>query len=450
MSTFLIGREIVAEALRSGDIGPYLDAGLTLDFMRDSLHPAYAAVFTGQDIDAWLEILRHQDRFGKTPTLDMFRQSFPKGTYDLPSSRTTPGELTAMALDAVNQFEVEIGSSEAGRFIEAGDPTTAAEVMLATARKVLRQQADGSLEREWDNRDYDLQQRMDVVVERGPGTGIPELDDQFAGFQPGWLITYLGRAKAGKTSFLIIAAFMAWMGRTFMKGTVKSEIDPRRVLFVTTEITAEGVRDRLTAYGAGVNPSPFLASTEDHRPSAADRKKLSDFWHNVVRPYAVGALKVVQPYSRYTVADLEMDAEKHEPGVIFVDGFYFLYDPATKRMGAHWEAHDNLARELKALAMKLNVPIVVTHQVREKQLGKAGGGIDDGSMMGGTGLRMASDLVLGIDKDGDGIVTINNTASRNEYLRTIRGEWDWPNYRFEVLEDYDEDHPEKPEQWGDK
>ena len=100
-------------------------------------------------------------------------------------------------------------------------------------------------------------------------------------------------------------------------------------------------------------------------------------WETNIKPHPVDAFQVIQPIGKYTVADIEMDAENCDPGIIYIDGFYFLTDPATGRMGAHWEAHDNLAATLKSLAMRLGIPIVVTHQVREKQLGKAGGGIDD-------------------------------------------------------------------------
>lgn len=439
----ILGREIVAEALRSGDARPYLDAGFGLDFMRDAMHPAWASVFSGQDIDAWLLILRHQEKFGRVPDPGVFRASFPEGTYDLPRSRSTAGELTALACDAVAAYETEVGNTEAGRWIDAGEPVTAAEIMLATARKVLSARTRGAVRRAWDSPVYDLRERLAVIVRRGPGTGIPALDGQFSGFQDGQLITYLGRAKAGKTSFLIASAFTAWTGRTPLPGLARSAVEPCRVMFVTTEIPEEGIRDRLTAYGAGVNPSPFLASTEDHRASPEQEKRLLEFWENHVAPEAASEFCVIQPTGKYGVAEIETDAESCEPGIIYVDGFYFLTDPATGRMGAHWEAHDNLARGLKALAMRLDIPVVVTHQVREKQLGSAGGGIDDAAMMGGTGLRMASDLVLGIDKGKDGIVTVNCTASRNEYLKAVRGEWNWDTYRFEADENWD------PEAAGD-
>jgi hypothetical protein len=105
--------------------------------MMEWEHPAYAAVFSGQDIEAWTTILRHHEEFGKVPDVKVFRMNFPDGTYDLPVSRTTAPELVALARDAVNQFHTEAGHSEAARYIDAGDPLTAAQIMLAAAEKVM-------------------------------------------------------------------------------------------------------------------------------------------------------------------------------------------------------------------------------------------------------------------------------------------------------------------------
>lgn len=366
----------------------------------------------------------------------MFRLSFPEGTYALQPSRITAPELVSMARAAVNQYEAEVGSTEAARYIRAGDPLGAAEIMLATARRVLSSQVQRSIQADWDDPEFDISARLDVVVERGPGTGVKEIDRQIVGFQPGQLITYLGRAKAGKSTFLMVSAFYAWMGRTFTRDSEEAEdIEPRRVLFVTTEMPYEDIRDTLTAYGAHVNPGPFLASTKDYRPSEDDARAIRRFWRDDIKPYQGGSLKVVQPAGTYTIADLEAAASQFDPGIIYVDGFYFLYDPETKKFGSNWEAQDRLANQMKALAMKLRVPIVVSHQVREKQLDKKKGkGIDDGAMMGGSALRMASDMVLGFDKDDEGYVAINNTASRRVYFDQIRGSWDWDRFQFDVEE----------------
>jgi hypothetical protein len=143
------------------------------------------------------------------------------------------------------------------------------------------------------------------------------------------------------------------------------------------------------------------------------------------------AFRIVQPTGRYTVSDLEVEVERYRPEVVYIDGFYFMTDQETGKSGGQWEGHDNLANDLKTFAMNHMIPVVISHQVREKQLvGKKGKGIDDGAMMGGTAIIMFADLVLGVDAAEDGVRTLSCTRSRLKYLSTIHGTWDWSTCTF--------------------
>jgi hypothetical protein len=218
-------------------------------------------------------------------------------------------------------------------------------------------------------------------------------------------------------------------------------------MFISTEIDAEGIQGRFLAYGAQMNHRKLTERTGEFRLNESDKDKIRKFWNTEIGPQNTKSLQVIQPTGRYTVDDMELDIESFGADIVYLDGFYFLHDVISGKPGAHWEAHDNLARELKSLAMRHSIPVVLTHQVREKQLGKAGGGIEDGSMMGGTGLRMASDLVITADKNLDTqVITLKNTASRSGYLPTIQGEWDWNRFRFDAHE-YTEEEEEKPDEW---
>lgn len=435
----ILGREIIARVLQTKNIRPYLDAGLDLEFMSDNLNPAYASVFTGQDIDAWTNILRYFEKYSKVMDTTLFRRSYPAESYRLVEPSFDDRELVDMARQAISMYEAQVGTTEAQRYVEAKDPRKAAEIMLETARKVLYQQAESAIVTPWDRKDYDLRERLDRRRRAAPGFGIEELDNNFIGFQDGEIYMLLGRAKSGKTTFLLQAAYHAWLGTTHFSG---KNIEPRRVLFVSFEVTEEGIRDRLTCYGAGVNPSNFLASTETRHVTPEQSEKIWDWWENEMGE-AAEAFTIVQPVSRFTITDLEYEVEKFEPEIIFIDGIYFMTDSATgSSPGSSPFAQDNIGRDLKSLAMRLRIPIVFTHQLREKQLGKAGGGVDDTAMMGGTGFRMASYGVWTFDKGEDSEVTCKNTASRGEYTPTIRGVWDWDEFAFQAYtkEDDEDDY----------
>jgi hypothetical protein len=427
MAQLILGREIVSRVLHSKNIRPYLDMGMDLEFMSDDKNPAYASVFTGQDIDAWMFILRHYGSYGKVPEIPQFRKSYPPESYRVIESTFNDAELTDLARSSISMYEAEVGTTEAQRYTEAGDFMRAARIMQETARKVLNFQSNSALVAAWDTKRLDIEERLARRLKPAPGFGIEAIDKHFIGFQNGELYTILGRAKSTKTTIAIQLAYHAWFGRKRFDG---NSVEPKRVMFVSFEVNEEGIRDRLTCYGAGVNPSGFLTSTEDRHASLEQEEKIRDFWKREMSE-ATESLMVVQPVSKFTQADLEYEVEKFEPDIIVIDGFYFMTDSETGGTpGANWYAHDNLARDLKAMAMRLRIPIVVTHQVREKQLGKAGGGIDDGAMMGGTGLRMASFAVFTLDMGEDRVITMKNTANRGEWVPTVKGEWDWENFQF--------------------
>jgi DnaB-like helicase C terminal domain len=433
LATLILGREIVSRILSTKNIRPYLELGMDEDWMGDDLNPVYASVFQGQDIDAYNWLLGYYRDYKKIPEVSLFRTEFPSNTYRIVESHFNDEELTALARESSNHYETEVAATEAQRYLEGGNSKKAAEIMLATARKVLQQQAQKSLVAVWDKSDYDIEDRLRRRLRPAPGWGVPEIDKDFIGFQDGELYAILGRAKSNKTTFLLQAAYHAWMGRKSYTGDFKN-VDPRRVLFVSFEVTEEGIRDRLTCYGAGINPRNFLASTEDRHASQEDEIKINAWWESEMKD-AVGSFQVVQPIGKFTIDDLYYEVEKFEPDIIFIDGFYFMTDTITNRSpGSHWEAMDNLSRDLKNLAMKHRIPVVLTHQLREKQLGKAGGGVDDVAMMGGTGLRMTAFATWTLDKGDDQLITIKNTANRSEWLASVRGEWIWDSFSFSAYE----------------
>lgn len=408
-----LGRELVASALRERTLRPYIESGIDEEYLVDT---AAAAIFTDRDRDAYRYLLKHWQAHKKTPSIDMFRLSFPEGAYRLPKSDYTVAELCELFDEDYTKFASEIAAMDIADAVEAGDYDDAVEVMLSQARKIRNSRISTNIHLRWDDSSVDVEAKIHREVTDGIFTGISEIDEGFPGFQHGNLITYLGRAKAGKTSHLLLSALDAWRR-------------DKRVLFLTVEITADGVSDRLDAFGARISYSDYSrgALTHPDRDSLrAFRKELDGTDQNFI---------VVQPQSKYTLSDLEYDIDRYEPDAVFVDGFYFLIDRNTGKPGGSWEGHDNLARELKDLALRHNIIVLTTMQVREKQLGsKRGQGIDDGAIMGGTGLIMASDMVLGFDADDHGLNTINCTRSRTGYLPTVRGRWNWNTCTFMVTE----------------
>lgn len=424
-----LGREIIACALRAGTLKPFIEAGITDEWLTDQVDLSRAAIFGTEDLSAYHTLLRHWTGHGKLPSLDMFRLSYPESAYRLPDTTYTPAELTEVFLEDRKRYLTEVSASDIADLVAAGDSDGALALMEQAARIIRSSRRTGGISLIWDDPQYGADDRMSRKTEPGVALGIPEVDDKFLGFQDGNLITILGRAKAGKTSFLILSALHAFLG---------DDRIARRVMIVTVEITADSVCDRLDAFGAKINMLDYANGRLADWENKAQADRLRTFRRDKVEGYSGGNMHVIQPTSAYTITDLEYDIDQHQPDVVYVDGFYFLIDRLTGKNGGSWEGHDNLARELKELAMRRGIPVITSHQVREKQLtGKKGAGIDDGAMMGGTGLIMASDMVIGIDADDnpDGkakVHTVSCTRSRTGYFPTVRGTWDWDTSTFTV------------------
>lgn len=409
----LLGREIVASVLREQNIKPFQNAGLTADSLND---PESLTIFTDKDRDAYRFLLSHWSKHKKTPSLDLFQLSFPTASYRIPNTKYTTDELLELVDEDRARIASELAAMEIAEAVEEGRYADAEEAARAYAQRIRNARVSKDLHLAWDDPEYDIEVDIARVIHEGVFTGINEIDCEFAGFQPGSLITYLGRAKAGKTSFALKSAIDAWQR-------------DKKVLFLTVEITARGVFDRLNAFSSGISYGDLVKGELVHGDKDALREFRTDLEGTDQN------FNIVQPTSRYTLTDLEYDIERYQPDVVFVDGFYFLIDRNTGGSGGTWEGHDNLARELKEIALRSNIVVITTHQVREKQLGsKRGKGIDDHAIMGGTGLIMASDMVLGFDIDDQGINTVNCTRSRTGYLHTVKGRWDWNRCVFLVTE----------------
>lgn len=416
-----LGRELVACALREGTLRAFTEAGITHEWLTDQDDVSRAAVFGAEDLDAWFTLLRHQEQHGKAPSVDMFQRSHPAESYKLPKSDYSPDELIEIFREDRRRFLTQVAASDIADAIGQNRIDDALALMELATRVIRKTYQSNSIVVDWDDRDYDLEGRIHREIQHGVMTGIPGLDDQdgFYGFQPGSMTCYLGRAKAGKTSFALLSAIKAWQ-------------DGKKVLFLTFEIAAgklpsePGVADRLDCFGSGIDLLHYMQG----ELTSQEQDRLREFRKNEIDSYD-STFRIVQPTGRYTVTDLEAEVERYEPDVVYIDGFYFMIDRETGKSGGQWEGHDNLANDLKAFAMNNMMPVVISHQVREKQLtGKKGKGIDDGAMMGGTAIIMFADLVLGVDADEDGLRTLSCTRSRLKYLDTIHGTWDWSTCRF--------------------
>jgi hypothetical protein len=421
-----VGAQVIASVLdEPKTLKKLIEARFDLGWMSAKDDLSRAAIFDEEHASAYKLILRHWDAHREVPSRAFFEQSFPPESLRLPRVSLSSAELLTLARQTRKRVQLDVAGSEFVDLFDAGEYDAVENLLETTVRRLQSERSQAGVVVAWDSADYDLESRLTRVETPGIRSGIAEWDAVFPGWQPGQLVTLLGRAKAAKTSHLL-------------KSALAAHDDGWNTLVTSVEIGADDIAERFDSFAAGVSYESYIRGRLTDREKVKIRAARSQRGDGEM-------MMIVQPLSVFTVTDLEAEIDRYNPQVVYVDGFYFMIDRTTGKPGGNWEGHDNLARELKELAMRRDLTIVVTTQIREKQAGqKKGGGFDDNTMMGGTGLIMASDMVITLDMDENQTNTLTCSRTRTIWLPKLRGQWKWKHCQFETIpddyEDFDEDN----------
>jgi hypothetical protein len=416
-----IGNALVSTAVRTGNIRPFMDAGMDLKWLTTQ---EAKSVLLGDDRLAYEELLEHYDRHGKL-NADVFRKNHP--TYRLGKSEWKHAEVLDEVRDAIQRYLVLDMLNYADDL--GNDLPGTVTSLLALADKLRGGVLTG---RESDGVEmltaFDFDAFIDSFLEEGIPFGIKELDDAYGGGQPGQLITLVGRQKSTKSTLLAWAAVAAW------------EAGYEQV-FYNVELDMRFMRQKMLSIGAHVNPERLrrgpASDPRSQEQWEEERARVREFYDRVESDGI--PFRVAQKFSRFTVADVARDIDAYHPHAVYIDGFYFMEDQDGDSAAANYKAIEYIAGDLKALAMQKQVCIYVSTQAQEKQQGrKKGPGIEARTIQGGTGLLKASDLVLGIDIDEAKRVFINQIHNRFGQIEPVEINWEWETMRMVVSEvDFD-------------
>lgn len=418
-----LGRLIVSKVLTGGRIDTLVTTGFNHSWLRTP-GSGSEVIFTDIDKQAYKFLLTYYNKYHSVPSLTYFREEFPEEVYTLSNNDTDSLEACQdLALEKIKSFLL---SEAIGRAIDLHDSGEVGKAVTYLASESTR--ISSSLKAKSDRADslgdpeFNLEELLDRVVERGVPLGIYPVDDEFFGFQAGQLITLLGRQKAGKTTFMLNSALRAWE-------------EGYDVLFFSVEMDVDMLRQRLYSLGAHVSPSRFRRGALKD----GDKQKVRAF-HDKMSDEEV-SFYISKKKSMITVEDISSEIQLYNPHVVYIDGFNFMMDAATKRTTEDWQANEAVAAELKALALDMGITIIVATQVQEKQY-HAKNGIEARTIMGGTGLLKASDLVIGLDKQ-ETLHTVSCVLSRYEYFEPVSVEIYWDDMTFEIIQQEEHDYSDR-------
>lgn len=413
-----IGREFVSSILKGpASVAKFIDAGFTRAWLEGSNNGS-EVIFTGEDKQAYSWLLSYWKRHHKIPSLEIFRQNFPEESYKLSDENLSDNELTDLAEQKVNSYLIAatigrmIDLHDKGRIDEAVNVLRSDSERLSNGIKYRASTAD-----DLSDPEFDLSTILDRNLEMGIPFGVDKIDEEFYGFHPGQLITLMGRQKSGKSWSTINSALNAWK-------------EGYTVLFFSVEMDTDILRQRIYCIGSHVSPSRMRRG----RLTPSERKKVEDFHDQFIRSEndEEGRFFISRKRSLITTDDIKEEIAKYNPNIVYIDGFSFMLDKKTNRMTSDWQANENVADELKSLAMEEEIAIFVNTQVQEKQY-VAKHGIEARSIASGTGLLKASDLIIGQDKEAS-CITYNCVYSRFEYFDTIVVEMDFDHMIFTVVD----------------
>lgn len=401
-----IGREIITTLLKNSDtrgLQSLLDSGFTLNWL-DTMSSSQV-IFTGIDRSAYRWLLNYYKRHHVVPDIEMFRQHYPEETLPINGSNISVNELIELAEEKVNSFLVADVISKAIDHHDKGNIAKAVALLgIKDGIRYQKSRAD-----DLSSGQFNLDKLLNTELEMGIRFGIDEIDEEFFGFQPGMLITLMGRQKSGKSWSTINSALNAWK-------------EGYTVLVFSVEMDTRLLWERVLCLGSNVSPSRMRRG----RLLEHEKQKVRDFESQLTEES--GRFLISKKRGGITVDTIREEIAQYNPNIVYIDGMSFMIDSKTGRMTSDWQANENVAADLKELAMEEEIVIFVNTQVQEKQY-SAKHGIEAKSISSGTGLLKASDLVLGQDKDKDQI-TINAVYSRFEYPSTVVLEIDWETMKM--------------------
>ncbi len=274
---------------------------------------------------------------------------------------------------------------------------------------------------------YDTRKRS------GGLTGIPypwaPLNLATGGLQPEQFVIIYGRAKNMKSWVACAIAAEAYIHR-------------RRVIVYSKELSRENMRERVASILARVDYLAYqrgLLSEEEEEhffEFLAALKDLEEDPSNGGRSPALLFLSDKGHKKASTVDTIAAKAERFDPDLIVVDGFYLLSDSSSTSKTSGWESLTNISRALKSMAQYLRCAVLGTSQANRSH--SSGPSTDGDDFSYADALAQDTDLALrcfkGPNPTGKGaLIMLYPSVVRDAVLNpfTINA---WPGADFSLAQ----------------
>jgi replicative DNA helicase len=275
---------------------------------------------------------------------------------------------------------IQNGLKTATNFLSSSKPDDAIKVLveaISKAEEASRDKLASTVEltskKDIDEAWADYQHRKLLAGQPdGLPTPWPAITNATMGIHPGELWFIVARLKTGKTWALTLFAKEVW------------EAAKKPVLFVTMEMQPKRIRRRMHALAGKFPWGDFIKATLNPEVEKKYRTFL-DGLDQMPRLTIVGSDRVSKP------KDVELLIEETKPGLVIIDGVYFMSGQGE----AGWEKLNDAVTALQRLTIKKNVPILASTQFAKK-VGRDQDEAEAGDIGYAYGIAQAADVLMGI------------------------------------------------------
>jgi replicative DNA helicase len=394
---------LLSRIIRTREITPALEAGV-----EDSWF------FVDENREMWKFIRTHWTKYGEVPSAVTVKDNYP--TYRLLAVE----DATEYLVDQLvayrrRQKAIEVVQT-AAEFIATGDHDQAIAEMSSGIATIYDEgaglTADVDLTKDALGR-FDeylaVKTRPNGLI--GYSTGFRTIDEATAGLQPEQLITIIAPPKTGKS---VLAMQMA-------VNVHEDGFVPMFQSFEMSNIEQQHRHDAMRAHIAHSRLTRGKLHLDEEKRYKESLEKMEEM-HKFYLTDSTSAM---------TVTGLAAKIEKIKPDIVFVDGVYLMVDEATGESNTP-QALTNITRNLKRLAQKQRIPIVITTQVLLWKMKKRQVSAD--AIGYSSSFFQDSDVILGLqkqDEEDDSSRELRVVASRNCGPASTDLLWDWEEGKFE-------------------
>ena len=394
---------LISKVIYSREIVPAMEAGIEDNWF-----------FVSENKAVWKFIRQHWTKYEEVPTAVTVKDNFP--TYRLLAVEDSLEYLVDQLIDyRKRQHAIEIVQNAAD-YIAAGDHSSAIVEMSKGVAQLYEEGVSQSSDLDLtDNPEQRYQEYLDVKTRDGGLLGYPTgfrtIDEATAGLQPGQLITIIAPPKTGKSVLAMQIAV-----NVHERGHVP--------MFQSFEMTNVEQQHRHDAMRANIAHSRLTRGK-------LNLDEETRYLESLKRMESMQRFYLTDSASAMTVSGLQAKIEKIRPQIVFVDGVYLMIDERSGEAGTP-QALTSITRDLKRLAQRYEIPLVVSTQVLLWKMKKRQVSAD--SIGYSSSFFQDSDVILGLqkqDEEDDSSRELRIVASRNSGPASSDLLWDWEGGRFE-------------------